>query len=566
MSDQALNDAAAAVDTAANALWQSRLQTEPALRQTHNLPLEQLPDGSLDQAQQQADEGRALLRQLATLDETTLDPDRSLTLAVLRFEAARRADAVLAWHRVSPVAPYSSIDHGMTARGTLARVVVEDAAGLDRWVALWRDLSAGLRHALDRLHAQADQGWRLARPAIAPARTAWERLGPQLAAQLDAQTHSPAAMALAPALRTAWQTEAARLRDEAVLPAVQAVVQALADPAYAAVAPNDVGLARQPGGEAEYARLIGLHLSEAQDPARIHAVGLQQLSVLAERMREVRSRLGFNGDEATFHTRLRTDPRALAPSPEVLGDRYRHCLARLQPLLPQLFHDLPASPYAVRRLDAAMEAAITFGYYEPPRRAGEPGIYFFNAGELATRLQLNVAPLTYHELAPGHHFHFARQMEMDSLHPLRRNAFGYTVFNEGWAEYAAALAEEQGLFDDPYDLYGLLSLQRFGALRLVVDTGCNALGWTLAQAQRCMREHSLGGEAEVASESLRYSTDMPGQALAYRWGFLQFMAARDDARARQGARFDLRDFHQAALGAGALPLPAWRGHLERELG
>jgi uncharacterized protein (DUF885 family) len=558
-------DAAAAIDDAADALWLSRLHTEPGLRQTQGLALERLPRGSLVEAQAQANEGRALLGRLQGIDEALLDPDRRLTLAVLRFDAAQRADALLAWHRVSPVAPYSSIHHSMTARATLARVDVADAAGLDRWVTLWRDLAAGLRHALEQLHAQAAQGWRLARPAIEPARAAWQRLGPQLAAQIDAQSRSPAAMALPAALRGAWQAEASRLRDETVLPAVQAVVDALADPAYAAAAPNDVGLARQPAGEAEYARLIRLHLSEAQDPAQIHAIGLQQLHMLAERMRAVRSELGFDGDEARFHARLRTDPRALAPSAQALGDRYQRCLARLQPLLPKLFHGLPASPYAVQRLDAAMEAAITFGYYEAPRRPGEPGTYFFNAGELGTRLQLNVAPLTYHELAPGHHFHFARQMEMTALHPLRRNAFGYTVFNEGWAEYAAALADEQGLFDDPYDLYGLLSLQRFGALRLVVDSGCNALGWTLDQARAFMRQHSLGGEAEVASESLRYSTDMPAQALAYRWGFLQFMAARDDARARQGAGFDLRDFHQAALGAGALPLPAWRTHLEREM-
>ena len=122
-----------------------------------------------------------------------------------------------------------------------------------------------------------------------------------------------------------------------------------------------------------------------------------------------------------------------------------------------------------------------------------------------------------------------------------------------------------GLYDDAYDLYGRLVHERFVSQRLVVDTGMNALGWTLERARAYMRKHTLEGEAQVASETLRYSTDMPGQALAYRLGYLAFMQLREDTRQRLGPRFDIRALHEAMLGEGALPLAALRGHVERVL-
>ena len=133
-----------------------------------------------------------------------------------------------------------------------------------------------------------------------------------------------------------------------------------------------------------------------------------------------------------------------------------------------------------------------------------------------------------------------------------------SVYNEGWAEYASGLAGDMGLYDDPYDLYGRLAHERFVSQRLVIDTGMNALGWTLEQARAFMRDNTLEGEAQIASETLRYSTDLPAQALAYRLGYLAFMELRDDTRARRGAAFDVREFHEAVLGEGAMPLAALR--------
>ena len=148
----------------------------------------------------------------------------------------------------------------------------------------------------------------------------------------------------------------------------------------------------------------------------------------------------------------------------------------------------------------------------------------------------------------------ARQAELTDLPKIRREIIPFNAFNEGWAEYAAGLGEEQGLYDDPYDLYGWLTHQRFVAQRLVVDTGMNAFGWSLEKARAYMSANTLEGPTQVDSETLRYSTDMPGQALGYRWGFLKMRELRRRAQESLGDRFDIRRWHEAILSQGGLPM------------
>jgi uncharacterized protein (DUF885 family) len=224
---------------------------------------------------------------------------------------------------------------------------------------------------------------------------------------------------------------------------------------------------------------------------------------------------------------------------------------------------LPQAPFDVQRLAPELEPGMSYGYYDPPPVPGKAGIYRYNGSNLDTRMQLNAAPLIFHELVPGHHFHLARQAENDSLPVLRRHAISFTCFNEGWAEYAAGLAEEMGLYEDPYDLYGWLSHQRFVAQRLVVDTGMNALGWTLQQGRDYMQAHTLESEAQIATDTLRYASDLPAQALAYRMGFLRIRELRGRARHKLGDAFDIRRFHEAILGEGALPLAVLEQSVEQ---
>ena len=172
-------------------------------------------------------------------------------------------------------------------------------------------------------------------------------------------------------------------------------------------------------------------------------------------------------------------------------------------------------------------------------------------------------PLIYHELVPGHHFQLSLQQENKDLPPIQRYGGGLslTAFVEGWAEYASILAGEMGLYESAYDRYGRLVMDAFAAARLVVDTGVHSQGWSLEQARRYMQENTFASDTEIDSEILRYSTDIPGQAISYAVGPMKIQEFRAEAERVLGDEFDIRQFHAAALSSGALPLDLLEWHL-----
>lgn len=236
-------------------------------------------------------------------------------------------------------------------------------------------------------------------------------------------------------------------------------------------------------------------------------------------------------------------------------------LARIEPEVSRFFLVTPKAPYGVRRLDPRLEGSQTFGYYDPPTPAEPKGLYYFNGSQLGDRTLLWAAGLIAHELVPGHHFQIARTNENEALPPLRREWFD-TAYVEGWAEYASDVAGEMGMYADPYDRFGRLAMASFIATRLVVDTGMNALGWSRERAIEFMREHTFQSDTEIRSETLRYAVDMPGQALAYGLGSATIRDLRARAEATLGDRFDIRRFHEAVLGSGALPLAVLARHVD----
>jgi uncharacterized protein (DUF885 family) len=331
---------------------------------------------------------------------------------------------------------------------------------------------------------------------------------------------------------------------------------------YARLAPNTVGLAQYPGGESAYRTLVLRHVTLDLDPERIHALGLEEVDRLTEEMRAVRASLGFRGNESEFHRHLREIGRLHAATPGDVERCYRYHVERMAAAAPRLFAVTPVAAYDVARLDASLEAGMSYGNYDPPTPSSPIGLYRYNGSGLETRSQLSAAAIIFHELVPGHHFHLARQAENADLPLIRREALDISAFNEGWAEYASGLAREVDLYDDPVDWYGRLVHERFTAQRLVVDTGLNLLGWPLERARAYMKTHTLESDTQVASETLRYATDLPGQALAYRLGCLKFRELRDRAQHALGREFDVRSFHEAVLRPGALPLTVLESHID----
>jgi len=207
---------------------------------------------------------------------------------------------------------------------------------------------------------------------------------------------------------------------------------------------------------------------------------------------------------------------------------------------------------------------MTYGYYDAPRRERPKGIYLFNARNLTRQSLVALGSLTYHELMPGHHLHYAIQQERESLCPFRKHSF-VNAFNEGWAEYAATLAGELGMYETPEERYGRLIWDAFFTCRLVVDTGMNVLGWSLERARDYMRMYGGMTEADICTESVRYACDIPGQGLAYKLGDVHILRLRERMRRELGSRFEMKAFHAAVVEHGSLPLPELEWHVEHEI-
>jgi uncharacterized protein (DUF885 family) len=532
-------------------------QTSAQTRHRSGAPVGHLDDLSFDAARREAAYCRDGLAALDGVALGELGHEEWLLARLLRHRLASGADAELDYWLTFAVTPYSGGWVIASVHDILRSQPVATAPGQAQLLALARDYAALLHQVADKTEQQAGRGIRVPRPAIPGVRatlaalrsTARELLTEAIPARAAGQ---PGSAAFAAELRA--------LADSVLAPAYDRL-QRIVDDRYAAAAPAEVGLGRFPDGAASYRRRIARAMGRPLDPAAIHQRGLADVEALGRRMREVRDAIGFRGSRDEFHAGLRADPRFLAQVPEDVERRYLACMARIGPLIPRYFSQLPKAPYAVRRVDPAAEAGMTFGYYQMPTAADPTGYYRYNGSNLASRPLVNAAHLIYHELVPGHHFHLALEFENARVHPLRKFLY-YGAFAEGWAEYAAGLAEEMGLYDDPYDLYGHLASEIFVATRLVVDTGLNALGWTLEQAREFMREHVLEPDALIATETLRYSTDLYGQALDYRLGYHCFRDLRRHAESVLGDRFDLRRFHDAVIGSGGMPLEVLSEHVD----
>lgn len=217
------------------------------------------------------------------------------------------------------------------------------------------------------------------------------------------------------------------------------------------------------------------------------------------------------------------------------------------------------TPWATMRLDPDLEKSMTFGYYLPTSDRS-PAVYYYNAGDLKNRCQMNLPSLLAHELLPGHHFQQSYVAESQSIHPVLKLIVN-GCYLEGWAEYGAALLSEKGYFDD-YDEYGRLEMERFASARMVADTGVNELGWSLERAQHFLEERTFATPAMARSEALRYATSIPAQCLPYRYGCMKMLELRDRFYAIRGSDGDLKEFHSLVLGAGSSPLSLLDRHLE----
>lgn len=314
-----------------------------------------------------------------------------------------------------------------------------------------------------------------------------------------------------------------------------------------------IAFTEMPDGKAWYAYMVKRHTTTDKTPDELHELGLREVQRLTAEMNKIREQVKFKGDLKAFNKFLLTDKQFFFTSAEALLAGYRDIAKRVDAELPRLFKTLPRLPYGVRAIAAhAAPAAAGAQYMGGSLEAGRAGYFEANTYDLPSRPKWDMETLTFHEAVPGHHFQIATAQEIQGLPEFRKHG-GFTAYSEGWALYAESLGDELGFFKDPYSKYGNLSAEMMRAVRLVVDTGMHAKGWSKQKALEFYRNAMPISDVESETEINRYIS-WPGQALAYKVGQLKFRELREESRVALGDGFDVREFHDEVLKHGALPM------------
>ena len=319
-----------------------------------------------------------------------------------------------------------------------------------------------------------------------------------------------------------------------------------------------------PNGAAAYAFHVRWQTTTNLTPRQIHEIGLSEVQRIRAEMSQVIASVDFGGSFHDFTEFLRNDPRFYYQKPEDLVNGYRIIAKRIDPELAHEFGKLPRLPYGVCPIPDFKAPSQTTAYYEPGApSAGRPGCFFVNTYNLKARPKWEMEALTLHEAVPGHHLQLSLGQEMQGVPEFRKHV-GYSAFVEGWALYSESLGQELGLYKDPYSKFGQLTYEMWRAVRLVVDTGMHSMGWSREKAIQFFKDNTGKTDQDITVEVDRYIV-WPGQALAYKLGQLKIHELRGEAERKFGDRFNIRQFHDAVLENGTVPLNVLESHMKQWL-
>lgn len=538
--------------------WQSQLQTHPEYATTigderHN---HRLSDTSLAASRAARGAAKIMLEEARAIGREGLHPQERLSLDLFIFDKERQL-ALLAFHAFDPQ-PLTAWD-GLHVR--LPRLVAQTpfATVLDyrNYIARLHALPAHVDGLLEQLREGMRSGWTAPRTSV---RAVPDLLRTMRESLLDGPLAAP--------FKRVPGTIEPKLREELVAAGMAALAESAAPSLrkleefmrleYLPAAREASGASSLPGGSGYYAFLARSATGSELTPEQLHALGLKEVARIRATMAAAVRGTGYRGSLAQFLAFARTDRRLFARDPEVLLNRYRRVIERASVRLPALFGTIPEQDIGVKRLGQRGAAGQVAAYYEAATPARSAALVV-NTERLASHPLWEVETLALHEALPGHHLQVARAQALRDLPAFRRHRWD-DAFGEGWATYAESLGPELGFFRDPFSRFGYLNDDMFRAARLVVDTGIHAFGWSRAQAIDYLNAHTANAAFDNEVEVDRYIAQ-PAQALSYKAGQLRIQALRERAQAALGARFDLRRFHDALLGNGALPLPL----LEREI-
>src|SRR5450830_155438 len=492
----------------------------------------------------------ATLRKLDAVDAGKLSPSGKIDYAVYRAQVAALLENQRFREYEKPLNADSAFWSNLTYE---ARKTFRTPAEYRAYIAQLNDVPRYFRDEMANMRAGLARGFTPPRVtlqgrdgslvAVAEAR-------PEATAFYKPFADMPATIAAAEqaSLRAA---ALAAIRDH-VIPAHAQLLKFMREE-YVPNATEHLAAERLPDGHAYYQSKIVEYTTTDLTADQIHQIGLAEMAKSRAEMAQVMRDVKFDGDLPAFLHFLRTDPRFYAKTPEELLMRAAWIAKKFDAKAEQYFGRLPRSRFAV--IPVPPEQAP---YYTSGR--GGPGVYLVNTYNLPARALYSLPALTLHESAPGHAFQMPIAMEQKGL-PMFRRAY-ISAYGEGWALYCERLGSEMGIYETPYESFGMLSYQAWRASRLVVDTGIHAMGWTREQAQAYLHDNTALSSHEVETEVDRYIS-WPGQALSYYLGEMAIVEARAKAEKALGAKFDIRAFHDTVLELGSVPLPVLKSRVER---
>lgn len=452
---------------------------------------------------------------------------------------------------------------------------VDDAGDMEAYISRIGGVSTAIEQLLARARLAADEG-------VRPPAFAYEGVIEQARALLagapfggsgDAPVWADATAKIA-ALEKAGTIDPTRA--EALRTAARDALTSRFKPAFDALiawCEDDItrsdrsatGVWKLPQGREYYAHRLAASTTTTLTPAEVHQMGLDEVARIRGEMEAIRTSVGFAGTLGEFFTFMREDPQFYFPNTDAGREGYlqaaRDYLAFINARLPKYFGLLPKADLVVKRVEPFREQDGAPQHYFPGTPDGSrAGIYYAHLSDMRAMPKPQMEAIAYHEGNPGHHMQISIALELQGLPEFRTQA-GYTAYSEGWGLYAERLAKEMGGYSEPYSEFGRLTSEMWRAIRLVVDTGIHDKEWTEEQAVAYFKDNSPIAEGQIRAEVRRYIV-WPGQATAYKVGMLKILELRAHARAQLGDAFDIRGFHDAVLGGGAMPLSV----LERRVG